>query len=105
MQLVQQRGVFDVPDVRNGEPWDLKKVVKPSTKKVLPQFCQSTLKIIFEVEVIERVGPLDKTRENNAYDEDDKNHEIMRDNINNEAGEDDEIPDTDDMDPDMDYNV
>ncbi|XP_057510793.1 uncharacterized protein LOC130793173 [Actinidia eriantha] len=53
-----------------------------------------------EVEVIKRVGPLDET-----YDEDDEDHEIMGDNINNEVGDDDEIPDADDMDPDMDYDV
>ena len=29
----------------------------------------------------------------------------MGDNINNEVGQDDEIPDADDMDPDMDYNM
>ncbi|XP_057481667.1 uncharacterized protein LOC130768608 [Actinidia eriantha] len=29
----------------------------------------------------------------------------MGDNINNEACEDDEIPDADDMDPDMDYDI
>ena len=29
----------------------------------------------------------------------------MGDNINNEVGDDDEIPDADDMDPDMDYDV
>ena len=54
----------------------------------------------FEVEIIERVGPLDET-----YDEDDEDHEIMGDNINNEVGDDDEILDADDMDPDMDYNM
>ncbi|GFS37987.1 potassium transporter family protein [Actinidia rufa] len=58
-----------------------------------------------EVEIIERVGPFNETREDNTYDEDDEDHEIMGENINNEVGDDDEIPDADDMDPDMDYDM
>ncbi|GFS41570.1 hypothetical protein Acr_00g0075150 [Actinidia rufa] len=107
VQLVQQRGVFDVPEVRDGEPSDLEE----SSEAFQQESISSTLPIDIEddiryhredveVEVIERVGPLDET-----YDEDDEDHEIMGDNINNEVGDDDEVPDADDMDPDMDYDV
>ncbi|XP_057484999.1 uncharacterized protein LOC130771413 [Actinidia eriantha] len=107
VQLVQQRGVFDVPEVRDGELSDLEE----SSEAFQQESITSALSIDIEddiqyhredveVEVIERVGPLDET-----YDEDDEDHEIMGDNINNEAGDDDEIPDADDMDPDMDYDV
>ncbi|GFS41714.1 ribosomal RNA processing Brix domain protein [Actinidia rufa] len=101
------KGVFDVPEVRDGEPSDLEE----SSEAFQQESISSTLPIDIEddiryhredveVEVIERVGPLHET-----YDEDDEDHEIMGDNINNEVGDDDEVPDADDMDPDMDYDV
>ncbi|GFZ03435.1 hypothetical protein Acr_16g0000590 [Actinidia rufa] len=107
VQLVQQRGVFDVPEVRDGEPSDLEE----SSEAFQQESISSTLPIDIEddiryhredveVEVIERVGPFDET-----YDENDEDDEIMGDNINNEVGDDDEVSDADDMDPDMDYDV
>ncbi|GFZ06764.1 DEAD-box protein abstrakt [Actinidia rufa] len=109
VQLVRKRGVFDVTEVRDGEPLD----PEESSEAFQQESITSTLPIDIEdniqyhredveVEVIERVGSFDETREDNTYDEDD---EDMGDNINNEAGEDDEIPDADDMDPDMDYDM
>ncbi|GFY90896.1 ribosomal RNA processing Brix domain protein [Actinidia rufa] len=100
-------GCLIVPEVRDGEPSDLEE----SSEAFQQESISSTLPIDIEddiryhredveVEVIERVGPLDET-----YDEDDEDHEIMGDNINNEVGDDDEVPDADDMDPDMDYDV
>ena len=107
VQLVQQRGVFDVPEVRDGEPLDLEEssevFQQDSITSALPINIEDDIRYHredVEVEVIERVGPLDET-----YDEDDEDHEIMGDNINNKVGDDDEILDDDDMDPDMDYNM
>ncbi|GFS33434.1 DEAD-box protein abstrakt [Actinidia rufa] len=112
MQLVQQRGVFDVTEVRDGEPLD-PAFQQESSEAFQQESITSTLPIDIEdniqyhredveVEVLERVRSFDETREDNTYDEDD---EDMGDNINNEAGEDDEMPDADDMDPDMDYDM
>ncbi|KAG5553249.1 hypothetical protein RHGRI_011193 [Rhododendron griersonianum] len=57
-----------------------------------------------EVEVIVGVGPLHETTENLTDDEVDEEHEIIGEDINDEAGEDDEISDAD-MDPAMDYDA
>ncbi|KAG5523959.1 hypothetical protein RHGRI_031011 [Rhododendron griersonianum] len=57
-----------------------------------------------EVEVIAGVGPLHETAENLTDDEVDEEHEIIGEDMNAEAGEDDEISDAD-MDPDMDYDA
>ncbi|KAG5523949.1 hypothetical protein RHGRI_030824 [Rhododendron griersonianum] len=57
-----------------------------------------------EVEVIAGVGPLHETTENLTNDEVDEEHEIIGEDINNKAGEDDELSDAD-MDPDMDYDA
>ncbi|GFS37291.1 hypothetical protein Acr_00g0051180 [Actinidia rufa] len=112
VQLVQQRGVFDVSEVRDGEPSDhednSEAFQQESITSAFPIDIEDNIRYHredVEVEIIERVGPFDETREDNIYDEDDEDHEIMGDNINNEAGEDDEIPDVDDMDLDMDYDM
>ncbi|KAF7116020.1 hypothetical protein RHSIM_RhsimUnG0041600 [Rhododendron simsii] len=84
VQLVKQRGVFDVPKVGDGEPLD-------------PPECTDAFQQ-------ERVGALHQTIENLTDDEVDEELEIIGEDINDEAGEDHEISDAD-MDADMDYDV
>ncbi|KAI8551187.1 hypothetical protein RHMOL_Rhmol06G0165700 [Rhododendron molle] len=111
VQLVKQRGVFDLPEVGDGEPLDSPECTdafqQESMTSGVPIDIEGNIRFRredAEVEVIAGVGPLHETTENLTDDEVDEEHEIIGDDTNDEAGEDDEISD-DDMDPDMDYDA
>ncbi|KAH7849967.1 hypothetical protein Vadar_025729 [Vaccinium darrowii] len=106
VQLVQHRGVFDIPEVGDGEPPDPQECndafQQESMTSSVPIDMVDNISYHREdvqVEVIARVGPLDGTREDNA-DEADEDHEMMGENISDEVGEDQEL-----LDVDRDYDV
>lgn len=106
VQLVKQRGVFDVPEMGDGEPLDPPECTDAFQQESMPSGVPIDIEgnIRFrredaEVEVIAGVGPLHETIENLTDDEVDEEHEIIGEDINDEAGEDHEISDAD-MDPD-----
>ncbi|KAF7139945.1 hypothetical protein RHSIM_Rhsim06G0120600 [Rhododendron simsii] len=111
VQLVKQRGVFDVPKVGDGEPLDPPECTdafqQESMTSGVPIDIEGNIRFRredAEVEVIAGVGALHETIENLIDDEVDEELEIIGEDINDEAGEDHEISDAD-MDADMDYDV
>ncbi|KAI8526182.1 hypothetical protein RHMOL_Rhmol13G0289000 [Rhododendron molle] len=111
VQLVKQRGVFDLPKVGDGEPLDSPQCTdafqQESMTSGVPIDIEGNIRFRredVEVEVIAGDGPLHETTENLTDDEVDEEHEIIGEDMNDEAGEDDEISDAD-MDLDMDYDA
>ncbi|KAF7126992.1 hypothetical protein RHSIM_Rhsim11G0003200 [Rhododendron simsii] len=111
VQLVKQRGVFDLPKVGDGEPLDSLECTdafqQESMTSGVPIDIEGNIRFRredAEVEVIAGVGPLHETTENLTDDEVDEEHEIIGEDINDKAGEDDEISDAD-MDPNMEYDA
>ncbi|KAF7150460.1 hypothetical protein RHSIM_Rhsim02G0157700 [Rhododendron simsii] len=107
VQLVKQRGVFDVPKVGDGEPLDPPECTdafqQESMTSGVPIDIEGNIRFRredAEVEVIAGVGALHETIENLTDDEVDEELEIIGEDINDEAGEDHEISDAD-----MDYDV
>ncbi|KAF7141795.1 hypothetical protein RHSIM_Rhsim06G0086100 [Rhododendron simsii] len=105
-RLVKQMGVFDLPEVGDGESLDSPECTdvfqQESMTLGVPIDIEGNIRFRredAEVEVIVGVRPLHETIENLIDDEVDEEHEIIGEDINDEAGEDDEI-----FDADMDYD-
>ncbi|KAF7149942.1 hypothetical protein RHSIM_Rhsim02G0156400 [Rhododendron simsii] len=105
-----ERGVFDLPEVGDGEPLDSPECTDAFQQERMtsgvPIDIEGNIRFRredVEVEVIARVGPLHETAENLTDDKVDED-EIIGEDMNDEAGEDDEISNAD-MDPDMDYDA
>ncbi|KAF7152584.1 hypothetical protein RHSIM_Rhsim01G0155300 [Rhododendron simsii] len=95
----QAKQVFNLNDTKWDEPWQVVQLVEQKGVFDVPEFRREDA----EVEVIVGARPLHETIENLIDDEVDEEHEIIGEDINDEASEDHEISDAD-MDLDMDYD-